>query len=292
MENRELSLEQKNELIARHIATPQGRYVLGQTMLEPFRLGRDYVAINRRIFAVDKVPTGAPLWYDKDPQFSSAVISKRGMVPYTIVTGDRVVYEPYLLTQLVRIPITEVAIRRFDILDRSQKKAAIEIGKQEDTQAFTLIDYAARTATGHNAVASSAAGLTRAVLADTFAELESLNAPVVTLLMHPRRFRDMRVWGRNDLEYVTMYEIRKTGYLADYMGAAVRVSMQVPSDQYIYAISEPNLFGVLSVRIDLESWEAPDQQKLQYGWIFFEYLCHIAVVVRGVAAAHITGNVS
>jgi len=288
---RELTMEEKIDFIERNLATPEGRAIIAQTMLEPFKLGRDYVAINRHIFAVHNLPTGAPLWYDKDPQFTAVVLSQNGLVPIEIVHGDRVVYQPYLITSLVRVPVTEVAIRRFDILDREQKKAAIEIAKKEDEKAFLAIDYAARQTTGHNNIPSSSGGVTRAVIADLFAELEKWNAPVVTLLMHPEMFRDIRVWSRNDFDPVTQYELRKTGYLGDYMGAAVRVSMMVPTGR-VYAISEPQLFGVLSVRIDLSSWEAPDQQRLCHGWVFFEYLAHVVVVAQGCAAAEITGKVS
>jgi len=287
---RELNIEEKNELLAQYFETDQGRRVIAQTMLEPFKLGRDYVAINRNIFAVHNVPTGYPLWYDKDPQFTAVVLANDGMVPIEVVKADRVAYEPYLITELVRIGVTEVAIRRFDILDRSQKKAAIEIAKKEDTKAFLAIDFAATQATGHNTVVTSNAGTTRAVLASLVAELEKWNAPAVTLLMHPKQFRDIRVWSRNELDVVTHYQIRKTGYLADLWGAAIRCSMLVPEGK-IYAISEPQLFGVLSVRIDLSSWEAPDQDRLQYGWVFFEYLAHITVVAQGCAAAIITGQV-
>ena len=30
------------------------------------KLGRDYVGIGRKCMAVDVLPTGAPMWYDKD----------------------------------------------------------------------------------------------------------------------------------------------------------------------------------------------------------------------------------
>jgi len=44
------------------MATPQGREVIAQTMLEPFKLGRDYMAIGRQVFAVDHLPQGAPMY--------------------------------------------------------------------------------------------------------------------------------------------------------------------------------------------------------------------------------------
>lgn len=38
--------------------TPSGRAVIGQTILEPFKRGRDYVAIGRQLMFVDHIPTG------------------------------------------------------------------------------------------------------------------------------------------------------------------------------------------------------------------------------------------
>jgi len=36
---------------------------IGQTMLEPFKKGRDYRSIGRHVMAVDVLPTAAPMWF-------------------------------------------------------------------------------------------------------------------------------------------------------------------------------------------------------------------------------------
>ena len=289
--DRILTQDQKNNIIAQKISTPEGRARLGQTMLEPFKLGRDYVSIGRKLMAVDVLGTGAPMWYDKDPQFTSVTLAQDGMIPYEIVKGDRVYYEPFLIAQLVRIPALEVAVRRFNILDREQKKGRIEMSKEEDRRIFSALAVASESATNHNTVVTSAAGTTRATLADLLATLEQHNAPTVTLLMNPAQYRDIRCWNRNDIDPVTMYELRKTGYVGDLWGANIRTSFLVPAGK-IFAITEPQLFGVISVRVDLQQWDSPDQTKLHYGWIFFEYIAVIAVIAQGAAEAAITGKVT
>ena len=35
------------------LRTPEGRFEVGQTLLEPFKEGRDYVGLSRKIFFVD-----------------------------------------------------------------------------------------------------------------------------------------------------------------------------------------------------------------------------------------------
>lgn len=44
------------------IQTSEGRSAIAQEMMGPFKLGRDYVAIGRQVFAVDHLPAGAPMY--------------------------------------------------------------------------------------------------------------------------------------------------------------------------------------------------------------------------------------
>lgn len=60
----------------------------------------------------------------------------------------------------------------------------------------------------------------------------------------------------------------------------------------VFVVAEPQYFGVISVRVDLNVWEAPDPQLIQYGWLFFEYIGIAAIIVVGACKAEITGSVS
>ena len=81
------------------------------------------------------------------------------------------------------------------------------MAKEEDRRIFAAIEYAADSATGHNTVVTGAAGLQRIKLADLFLGVEQWNAPVVNTLMHPAQYRDIRCWGRDELDPVTQYEL-------------------------------------------------------------------------------------
>jgi len=52
---------QKEYAVAAALRTASGRNEIGQTMLEPFKEGRDYVGMGRKCFYVDKLPTAAPI---------------------------------------------------------------------------------------------------------------------------------------------------------------------------------------------------------------------------------------
>jgi len=240
---------------------------------------------------VDILPVGAPIWYDKDPQFTAVVIGEDGTVPYEVIKGERVYQDPFTIAVLVRVPVEEVAYRRFNVLDREQKKGRIEMGKEEDRKVFAALMAAGTSATGHNTVVTSSSGLTKRTVLDLIASLADHNAPTMAMLMHPRQHTDLMAFGSNDFDPITRLEVRKTGYLGDLYGIPVRTSyLMTPGD--VIAVSEPNLTGVISIRIDLDQWDSPDPQKLHYGWVFFELLSVIVMIAQDVAVAQVTGKVS
>jgi len=290
-ENRNMTQEEKSQILAQALSTPQGRTEVGQTLLEPFKLGRDYRSIGRKIMAVDVLPTAAPMWYDKDPQFSAVVMGENGAAPYTVVTGDRVTLEPFPIVSWVKVPVLEVAVRRFPILDRAQEKGYIEMAKEEDVKIFSTIDTAATSATGHNTVVTHSSGLTRSTLSDLYLGVEQWNAPVANVVMHPNQYRDLRNWGQDEVDLVTQYELLRTGYVGDIWNSRLRTSFKVTAGS-LYAVAEPQYSGVISIRVDLNVWEAPDSPLLQYGWIFFEFLGIAIIVAQGVCKATITGKVT
>jgi len=288
---RVMSQGQIDNIIAKNIRTSDGRQVIAQSLLEPFKLGRDYMSIGRKILDTDILPPGAPIWYDKDPQFTAVVLGDDGTVPYEVIKGERVYQDPFTIAVLVRIPVEEVAYRRFNVIDREQKKGRIEMGKMEDTKIFAALSAAGQSATGHNTVVTSAAGLTRGTVLDLTTTLASINAPTMAFVMNPLQHRDILAWGQNDFDPITRLEIKKTGYVGDLYGTAVRTSFLVTAGE-VYGVSEPNLTGVVSIRIDLDVWDSPDPQKLHYGWVFFELLSILIVQAKGVACATITGKVT
>ncbi len=184
---------QKAAELNKALRSPEGRYEIGQTMLEPFREGRDYVSVGRKIFAVDHVQPGAPMWYDKDPQFKAYTIAKYGGARRVEVTGTRVELEAFPIAVLVRIPVLEVAVRRFNILDREQVRARAEMAEQEDVEVLTALGAGitaseAKTAsdTAFPVTPVTGSSASRDNLAKLFAEIEQYDANVENQLFHAR----------------------------------------------------------------------------------------------------------
>lgn len=295
---------QAERYLEKQLRDPAGKARIGQTMIEPIRKGRDYVGIARKCLFVDKIPTGAPMWYDKDPDIVATKLSKRGGVPYQQVEGERVELTPYAITAYVRIPVLEVAVRRFNILDREQIRARAEMAAAEDVELFRILKSiffsdaflggtkfvlgASDTASAFSTVKTNdgtwnpvvynvangvtgGATLNKTGLAQLFAEIEKWDAPVATVLMHVLDYKAIRSWDYNDFDPVTMRELLKTGYYGDIWGAQIRCSRKLEPGA-VYGLADPEFTGVQSIRLDLDQQDAQDPENMLLGWIFYEYI--------------------
>lgn len=269
------------------LRTPEGRMEVGQTLLEPFKEGRDYVGLSRKLFFVDQIPQGAPMWYDRDPQFSAVVIAERGGVPITEIYGERVTLDPYPIAVLVRIPTLEVAVRRFNILDREQVRARAEMAEVEDSESFGVFNFAATRTTSANAEITTYSDVSRESLSAVFAEVEDNDAPVANVVMRATQYRDIRTWDGTDFDPVTRRELIKTGYMGDLWNAAIRIS-KIQTEGRLFVLSDPEFLGVLAVRIDLDQMESPNPELLQYGWVFYEYISQAVLTDVGVCQISLT----
>ncbi len=264
------------------LRTPEGRFDVAQTLLEPFKEGRDYVGITRKVLFVDQIPQGAPMWYDRDPQFSAVTIADRGAVPVEEIFGERVNLDPYAIAVLIRIPALEVAVRRFNILDREQVRARAEMAEQEDIETFATFSFAATRTTSANAEITGFSDVSRESLSLGYAEVEDNDAPVANVIMRAVDYRDIRTWDGTDFDPVTRRELVKTGYTGDLWNAAIRIS-KLQTEGVIFVLADPEFLGVLAVRIDLDQMEAPNPEILQYGWVFYEYVSTAVLTDVGVA---------
>lgn len=277
------------------LKTTEGREQIAQTMYEPFKKGRDYVAIFRQCFAVDHLPAGAPSWYDLDPQFTAAVVGPKGAVNFSETEATRVNVDPQILAVYPKVHALDVSVRRFNILDREQERAQHEMAKLEDDNGFAAIRNANLVgndivnANQVNAAVTSTAGLSLGALADGFALVQQWDIPVANVVLHALQTRDIRVWTNRQFDPVTQRELLKTGYIGDIWGAQVRESRrQLPGTVNI--LGDPQYLGVLSVRIDLSHMDAPDPANLFYGWVFFEAVGFAQLITVASAEIQVTGK--
>jgi len=259
-------------------------------MYEPFKEGRDYVSIIRQCLFVDHVPQGAPMYYDKDPQFAAVKIAEKGAVPIVEVYGERVTLEPFPIAVLVRIPALEVATRRFNILDREQVRASGEMAEIEDTEGFNVLEAAAEVSDAlanpdlrnEIRVGSIGTNVTLDDLSFTFSQIEDHDAPVANVIMRALQYRAFRTIDTTGgvFDPVTRRELLKTGYYGNLWNSAVRISKKATKNR-VLVLADPEFLGVVSVRIDLDQMEAPDPRFIHFGWVFFSYLSIAAISAVG-----------
>jgi len=301
-----MSRAQLDRYIERQIRNPQGKSRIGQSMMEPIRKGRDYVGLTRKCLWVDKLPTGAPMWYDKDPDVYATVLSKRGGPTYQQIEGTRITPSPYAIVAYVRIPALEVAVRRFNILDREQTRARAEMAAAEDVEFFRALKsifwtdsyltptegtatYASATATaGRNAITANGSDtLSRTQLAAAFTQVEQWDAPVANILMNANGYRGFRTWSNTDFDPVSQRELIKTGYVGDIWNAQVRVSRKMEA-KTVYCLAEQDFLGVHAVRLDLDQMDAQDPDNLLLGWVFYEYVASVIANNYGVSVLQLS----
>jgi hypothetical protein len=281
------------------LQTPQGRSTIAQTMLEPFKKGRDYVGIGRQCFAVDHLPAGAPMWYDLDPQFVAATVSAKGAVNYTEIATTRVNLEPIILAVYPKIHVLDVATRRFNILDREQERAQHELAKIEDDKVFLAFQNSTISADSNltnlvnagqiNAPIVSTVGLDPTTAAQSFAAVEQYDIPIANIIINANQQQDLRLRTNRNYDPVTQRELIKTGYIGDLWGAQVRQSRRQTAG-VVNFLGDPQYLGVISVRIDLSHMDAPDPQQLNYGFVFFEALGIAQLISVASSQANVTGN--
>lgn len=261
------------------LTNPNGRYEVGQTMLEPFKEGRDYISIGRKIFAVHHLEPGAPAWYDIDPQFGATVIGSLGGAP-RVLDGSayqRVELTHFPICVLVRIGVEQPAIRRFDVLDREQVRAQAEMAGIEDTEVFKAIRNGAVSGSGVNTGVTGPTNVgpvafSLDAMSQLYANLEDVcDSNVENVLMRAKDYRNIRIISGDTFDPVTRRELLKTGYMGDLWNAQIRISRKLTRLE-IMATASPEYLGVISVRIDLSQMDSPASELLQYGWLLYEFI--------------------
>ena len=274
------------------LKTPNGRYEIGQTMLEPFKEGRDYTAQGRKVLAVHHLEPGAPAWYELDPQFSATTIGNLGGAP-RVLDGkkyDRVEVVHYPIVTLVRIGVEQPAIRRFDVLDREQTRAQAEMAESEDLEIFRCLRTACGSGSGVSNGVTPLADYTGTTpgtftindLATGFGRLEDqCDSYVENMLMRATDYRHIRSLTGTTFDPVTRRELLKTGYMGDIWNASIRISKKLTSGEIMLTAS-PEYLGVLSVRIDLSQMDSPVSELLQYGWVLYEFISPAVLTNSGI----------
>lgn len=135
------------------------------------------------------------------------VISRRGAVPSRIVEGEEVLVPTFEIGTNPQIRLSEIKARRFYIVDRAQMKAKESIQKAEDTE--ILADIETAVPTSHSIIASGE--LTVQALNYVFSTIEEHDLTVAKIVVHPRQYADIRLWGREVFDEATRRDVLMSG---------------------------------------------------------------------------------
>lgn len=218
--------------------------------------------------------------YDKDfPEVPAAKVAKDGAVVMIEMEAERVELEPFEIVGRPKVPYKQLFNRRFRALDRAKDRLIQGLELREDLIFFSLLQSA--FAAGPNSGVTVAGALTKAALADAFAELENRRLPVANVLMSAYGTRDIRSWEWTILDQLALQEIRETGYLGSLWGADFYVSDQIDAGT-MYIMAPPKFLAWEPFRRDTQVIPADDPDNLWLGFVGYELLGMTVFNTQGV----------
>jgi len=228
----------KEAALARALTSEAGLRKIAASMANPVREMLDYKGICRKFAVIEQIPDGVPMIYDKDfPEVPAAKIANDGAVSMIELEGERVTLEPFEIVARPKVPYRQLFNRRFRALDRAKDRLIQGVELREDLTFFSLLESAfqAGVTAGYHTEVTIPGPLTKAGLADAFAQLENTRLPVASVLMSAYGTRDIRSWEWTVLDQLALQEIRETGYLGSLWGA----DFNSRSPQPATAVSKP-----------------------------------------------------
>jgi len=275
-----LSGIQKEATLARALTTEAGLRKIAANMANPVRFYLDYKGIFRKFAVVEQIPDGVPMIYDRDqPDVPAVKVAAGGAGAMIEMVAQRIELEPFEIVARPKVPYRELFNRRFRALDRAKDKLIWGMELREDLIGFSLL--ASAWAAGPNAGVNVAGALTKAALADAFAQIERWRLPVAAVLMSAYGTRDIRSWEWTVLDQLALQEIRETGYLGNLWGADFYVSDQV-SYGTMYIMTSPKFLAWMPFRRDTQVIPADDPDNLWLGFVGYELLGMTVFNSRGV----------
>jgi len=252
------------------LMTEGGRQALGAQMAVPIRTELDYVGTARKFFEIDVLAQGQIARYDRDVQVPSYVVAKRGVVRKWIVEGTYIEPTTWEIFSPAQIRLSEIQVRRFNILDRTQEKIKIQTQIQEDDQFLALLESTATGNTTNNPITTEVTnGCSKTFLNSLTTKIMDHDLPCYGLLMRMSSFKDIRGWSTGDLDPVTMREILQTGLYGNIWGIDLIVSRRVKAGT-VYAIGEPRFFGVMPIRIEMILMPDDTPKEASIGYVGYE----------------------
>jgi hypothetical protein len=285
----DLTPEEKDYLIQQALQSGEGRMALASSMANPIRFELDYYAVGRKLLVVDPLPQGVYPVYDKDIKIPVYIVGKRGQAPDRIVEGERVTIPTWEMVCYPQARFSQIKARRFNLIDRIQTRARLDLSAIEDQNIFNAIGAASTS--GVNPQTTVANTLTKAAIITGMAEVGKWDLRPFKMLMNYSEYTDLLRFGQNDLDLIHQHEIIETGLLGRYMGLEILVSKMVERGT-VEILAEPEYVGVLPIRQDVNVIPADKPSKLRIGFVCYEEIGMGVLNPRSISRLNITGKSS
>lgn len=242
-----LTTSQRRAVIASRLKTAAGRATIAASMSRPLREYRDYTSVGRRALSVDPLADGALPYYDKDVDVPAYVVGEEGQDVLVYAKGERVFVPLFEIATLVRIPLTQIKQRRYDLQDRVKTKTKSEVIKREDEQIFKLLSRISNSATAKNSpIAVTAANLNIGHFSQAMGEIEKHgDIRCANIFLNPKWNQILRDINKDYyIDFETSKTLMQNGTIGTLYGATISTSSQVPENE-IFFTGEPEFTGTL-----------------------------------------------
>jgi hypothetical protein len=220
----DMTQEQKEFLIEQALSSEEGRVALAASMANPIRLTLDYQAIGRKLLVVDPLPQGALPVYDKDVKIPALIVSKRGQMPDTVVEGERITVPTFEIGSYPQVRYSQVKERRYNLIDRAQQRAKLDLMQEEDLNVFNTISAASTLLNPETTVANR---LTRDALVAGIAEVGKWDLIPAKFVMNFSEYADILMFGRDQFDPVNCVAGDKFDYMLEVLGNLMVLGQRV-----------------------------------------------------------------
>jgi len=257
--------DEQQRIIEQALASPQNWMKFGQEMVPLILRELDYEGFIRNVFFKHNVSYGKIIKYEKDINVTALVISDDGQAIESRVKGSRVFPPEFQVVSMPVIPLKEIAIRDYDVIDRALDKATFQIMLKEDRNGLRLLYQGAQI---ENTPIVISGQVNKGVIESLVKEVEKWGLVVDKLIMNRQEFGELRA-GMSSMEYdpLTAREAWLSGIFTNFWGMKVMVvagesetRLSVPRGM-IFAVTAPRFLGGMGIRQDLQSYPA-DQYVL------------------------------
>lgn len=255
----------REAMVQEAMNTPEGRVALAQAMVEPIKTSLMYQALGRKLLMVDELPQGALPRYERDIAVKSYVLPKRGSVPSSIIEAEELFVPTVELATNPTIRLAEIKARRFYIVDRAQARAKDALQRQEDVEIFRIINAAVMA--DHSVAVSGTLQPENINLALTLIEEHELIGSKI--IVHPQRYKDIRMWGKDFFDEATQRDLLMTGLYGHLYSADIHISTMVPKNA-CFVLAPAQFVGAMPVRQDITVLPADDPRRIRLGWVVYE----------------------